>query len=559
MKFRHIAEALLSFLSILSFACAASDPKVWGVSACDNDVSGHSFNCSARSPSGVQWCNDINTSFEFFLTNIQLGDGWVICDYTRPTGGRPYGARQWGGIHVGTQYQPRCPRNQEYNEQHRRCVAKRKPKKCQVGNPIDIDAGAKVQEDTDASILLGTDRISITRFYSSVTALKGTHVSAPQLSWTFSFMDKLEFSPIKISIGGPAFYEYLLEWRRPNSEVLSFTGQTVDSMVPADPSIQSIRPQIPGSSTSGWVIIDRNGDEYTFNNKGALTGYSAYGKLPITFVYQNSNYEIVAKQGTTELFRYVRDVQGKIQSLIVPGIGTYLYAYDSRKNLVRVTYPDSTTRIYHYESTSFPRALTGITDRTGIRYVTWVYDASGRAISSEGANGRHRYTLDFSFESDLQNPRIITTNPLGKQTSYHILEIGGARKFRMIEGHASDNCAAASQYRTFYSTGDIETETDWEGNVTYFEYDSSGRQVLSEKGLRWMGGNPKSGIIQNTRSSLVASDAGVVTTRSCRYPSNGLVFKMITNDAVIFFDYDQFGRLTGKETHPRSAQNDQCT
>ncbi len=50
------------------------------------------------------------------------------------------------------------------------------------------------------------------------------------------------------------------------------------------------------------------------------------------------------------------------------------------------------TTTYHYEDITDKFALTGITDERGIRYATYGYDASQRAISTEQAGGIDRYT-----------------------------------------------------------------------------------------------------------------------------------------------------------------------
>ena len=79
----------------------------------------------------------------------------------------------------------------------------------------------------------------------------------------------------------------------------------------------------------------------------------------------------------------------------------YKYSYDSYHRLVRVEYPDGTTRQYHYENADFYYALTGITDENGVRYATFAYDSQGRAISTEhadvGSGAQEKFQIDYGL------------------------------------------------------------------------------------------------------------------------------------------------------------------
>lgn len=137
-----------------------------------------------------------------------------------------------------------------------------------------------------------------------------------------------------------------------------------------------------------------------------------------------------------------------------------------------MTYPDNTSKTYHYENTNFPHHLTGITDENGIRFATWEYDSEGRAISSEHAFSVEKETLDFSTPD-----QVTVTNPLGKQTTYHFTTLHGVKKVTQVEGHASNNCAAANQAYTYDANGYMASATDWEGNVTTYTHDARGLEV----------------------------------------------------------------------------------
>ena len=84
----------------------------------------------------------------------------------------------------------------------------------------------------------------------------------------------------------------------------------------------------------------------------------------------------------------VRDYSPKRRRLLI--------CYDSKGNLISVTYPGGSKRQYLYEVASLPNALTGIIDENGAHYATWAYNAQGRAISSQHAGGADLTTLTYN-------------------------------------------------------------------------------------------------------------------------------------------------------------------
>ncbi len=91
---------------------------------------------------------------------------------------------------------------------------------------------------------------------------------------------------------------------------------------------------------------------------------------------------------------------------------TYGYvAYSSTNRLTTVTYATSpaTHQTYLYENTSYPFALTGITDENGNRYATWGYDGPGRGILSQ-LSGAVNYTS--VYYNDTTGNRVVK-GPLG--------------------------------------------------------------------------------------------------------------------------------------------------
>jgi len=112
---------------------------------------------------------------------------------------------------------------------------------------------------------------------------------------------------------------------------------------------------------------------------------------------------------------------GYLESVTLPDGSELGYDYDHNRNLTRVRYPDETTREYHYENELYPHHLTGLTDRTGVRFATWSYDAEGRANSSEHAGGVERVTLVYPDAKAVANGEVVQTmiaNSLGYESTY---------------------------------------------------------------------------------------------------------------------------------------------
>jgi len=135
---------------------------------------------------------------------------------------------------------------------------------------------------------------------------------------------------------------------------------------------------------------------------------------------------------------------GQLASLTLPDGEVIGYEYDRRSNLTRTTYPDGTHREYHYEDETYPRHLTGLTDRTGVRFASWTYDSEGRAISSEHAGGVERVTMEHPDASAIEvGQRVGTsvTNSLGQPSLYAWEKpVGGAPRLLEATGAGCASC-----------------------------------------------------------------------------------------------------------------------
>jgi RHS repeat-associated protein len=140
-----------------------------------------------------------------------------------------------------------------------------------------------------------------------------------------------------------------------------------------------------------------------------------------------------------------------------------------------------TTIQYLYENTSYPFALTGITDENGNRYQTWTYDNTGRATSSQSGTNGIQYT-SVSYDDTTGNR--VVRGPLGILETYKFTTLQGVPKVTQVDRAANGTVAAASSFYTYDSAGYLASHTDWNGNQTVYTNNANGdpTQILYASG-----------------------------------------------------------------------------
>ena len=158
--------------------------------------------------------------------------------------------------------------------------------------------------------------------------------------------------------------------------------------------------------------------------------------------------------------------------------GTFSYTYDGNNNLDEVTRPDTKTTAYHYENGSFLNALTGITDAASIRFSSYGYNGSGKAILSEHAGNAGELNVSYNGADST------TTNALGKDTTYNFKNFAGVRQAVQENLASATHSPAATRYYNYDQYGRVIGITDWEGITTRYSYDDRGNitQVINAEG-----------------------------------------------------------------------------
>ena len=482
---------------------------------------------------------------------------------------------------------------------------------CGVGNPILPSSGLKHQKFDDLNLSLAGYTWS--RYYVSESAVWGYFMGVgwkhnfetyiddirPQGTATHFARENLHASPQSVCD----------DWVSRKSTYMSgllnnTTATVVDNQVCEISASGSVVAQLPilkrsGSSTEDGVntassiktISRPDGNTYIFKKQEQgyeeVNGNAVYLKLVDgDFIFTDKNgaedtFEggllVSRKLQSGQVISVVRDAQERIEQLrfgtkilltvnynadgqivsVNNGSRTMHYSYDLFNNLVTAE-SSGQAATYHYENTAFRHHLTGITDRSGVRFATWAYDTNGRAISSEHAGGKEKHTLDFSNSNDVNDPRTVATNPLNKSTTFHYAVIAGQKRVVRAAGHPSTHCAAASQYTTYYANGAVQTKTDWGGTVTYYELDAYNRVTLRAEGYKWSDDTPRFGVLADPLS-LLTPEASLQIVKTCWHSVYAKPAKMIEDGHVTIYDYYDNGNLKSTKQVPADPSNQSCS
>ena len=210
----------------------------------------------------------------------------------------------------------------------------------------------------------------------------------------------------------------------------------------------------------------------TYSN-GNLTGRVLPNRQKLSMEYDDNGRLSFTKDSLANWIQFhYNDNLGQLVKVTFEG-GEITYKYDDRHNLAAVSYPDGTSKHYHYEDNHYGHLLTGITDENGNRFATWAYDNQGRAILSEHAGGAER--VEFTYNNDGSTT---VTDANGAQRTYHFVIARNTLKVSHITGDQCKTCPNGHiQAYTYDSSGFIATETDWEGHITHYTRDPQGREL----------------------------------------------------------------------------------
>ncbi|AQQ67343.1 hypothetical protein Mag101_06620 [Microbulbifer agarilyticus] len=154
----------------------------------------------------------------------------------------------------------------------------------------------------------------------------------------------------------------------------------------------------------------------------------------------------------------------------------------------------------------------------------WTYDSEWRAVSSEHANGQGKVVLVYN-----EDGTVTETNSLGRVTKYTFQDFDGLKRLVAVEGEQSANCQASHKSYSYFSNGMLQSKTDWEGNLTNYEYDDRGLEI---------------------KRIEAAGTAFAREVTSEWHSSFRVPVKISTSKEITEFEYDANGRLLARKVTP---------
>jgi RHS repeat-associated protein len=239
-------------------------------------------------------------------------------------------------------------------------------------------------------------------------------------------------------------------------------------------------------SGSNYTITDHDDTVYTYVN-AQLTTRTYRNGYAQSFTYNASNQLTSVTDSYNRTLTFTYNSDGTLASLLTPDGTTITYGYTASaggQNLTSVTYPTSpaATVTYSYGNSTLYNALTQVTDENGNNYLSWTYDAYGRALTSQIGNGGDARITTFSYDDT--NDKTTVTNPLGVADTYSLSWIDNIPKITSISRAATSTTAAASESFTYDGNGYMASKTDWNGDETTYTNDSHGdpTQIVEASG-----------------------------------------------------------------------------
>lgn len=355
-----------------------------------------------------------------------------------------------------------------------------------VGNPINLMSGNKSQSEVD--LLIPGSRLTLRRQYNSSNA--DANIGLGQ-GWHHSYGVSL------FDIGDGA-----LEIVQSNGARLRFEADGLDEN--GNTLTRGMRANhgylILKNERHYWYLPD--GRTLTFNGS-YLVDIDWPDQSALKLYYRNKRlHSVTDETGRTLKFEYssggsagkldgyqssrFNSAPGHLDHVVLPDGEEIYYDYDHHRNLTRVRFPDGSATEYHYEDRRYPNHLSSLSDRRGVRFAMWSYDAEGRAISSEHAGGVERVTLRYPEQSAITSGepvQTILTNSLGLESTFTWQQMGSSAQPRLLSS-SGPGCTTCPHTGISYSYDEqgrlVSAANTGAGNTktpggTSYRYDDNGR------------------------------------------------------------------------------------
>jgi RHS repeat-associated protein len=416
-----------------------------------------------------------------------------------------------------------CTQKAQEDAAHTACIpAAPEPDMClrpvdgaNTPTPILPATAEKYRSETDWSDS-GPGALSFTRTYRSNWASDSTRASNPfGQVWSHNFSTKLVATPSAAPLGVAITTGegYVRTFGKAAGATTWSASNSADTLVQL--------------SSGSWSYHRADDDTtLTFDGSGKLQTEADRNGWVTAYTYNSAGQlaSITTGFGRTLAFGY--NGAGQLTTITTPDARVIAYAYDSSGRLVSILYPDGKGRNFVYENAAYPQALTGIFDEAGVRWGTFAYDSTGRAIGTQLAGGVDGYQVSYPSTGSAT-----VLDPLGTSRNYSygttkgkLAVTGGS----LPSGEGKSDAASRVQD----ANGLITSETDFKGAVTTTTWDVARRLPTT---VVYASGTPDAQTVttqwHSTFSLLVlVTEAG--RTAAYTYDAVGNVLTKIVTDTA---------------------------
>ncbi len=325
------------------------------------------------------------------------------------------------------------------------------------GNPINPATGNKFQEEPDYAGK-GPHALKLVRYYNSSANNGGS--GGFGAGWTHTYNRYLLHDGANIVAV------------REDGRTLRFTSS--GGVYVAD-SVAKEKLERITTPSLGWKLTTAEDEVELYSDPGKLLSIANRAGLVQTVTYGTNGKIATVTDPYGRTLTFTWSTRARVQSIGAPfGTISYGFSADVQGRLVSATYPGPATRTYHYENTSFPAKLTGITDENGDRFSTYGYDSSGKANSTEHAGGANKVTLVHDSSTGTRNVTVTrhvsATSSAQRTYSFEsITSVARPLGISAASGEPCPTCGPAGQ--TNDTNANPTSKVDWNGNRTDYTYD----------------------------------------------------------------------------------------
>ena len=345
-----------------------------------------------------------------------------------------------------------------------------------TADPINIGTGNKWLRETDYSGA-GT-ALRFERTYNLIEPIAWGNLG---YGWTHTY-SRL----IKSAVGS----QQATAKRADGKEfVFNFDAANATWVTDADIIERLIELKDGTGARTGWRYITESDDTETFDLNGRLMSVAARNGQTQTLVYSNASTPtsvapvagllIEVSDAFARSVKLTYDSTGRINTVTgangeVNAYGYTSYTYSSRNyaRLSTVTQPGGAVKTYLYEGSSGDiHALTGVIDENNNRVLTWGFDGSGRAVSSQRGGNVANYSISRTRDASFNTTSAIVTDPLGTQRTYSFQTILGVVKTTGVSQPCPSCGGTQSQATAYDANGNISSRTDFNNKKSCMAYD----------------------------------------------------------------------------------------